>query len=193
MALELAFRIALSSDGETLTVTDRTGTYSGLQVGGFGSPNPAVTGATSATIAISKRASDGTYGDVISVDAFDDLPSSIAGTFDISATDGVDADTYADGIYKIVYTVAGSSGGTPFSTSVTRYDTLRNDIAICYQAKIADFAVCNCNCDDIKADLKCMAILMRLLCAAEACGNLEEIQKYLDKLTSVCTETNCGC
>src|SRR3972149_3726762 len=120
MALALTFRIALSSDAKTLTITDRTGAYSGLQTGGFGSPNPAVSDATSATIKIAKRNSDGTFAAEITVNVFNALPSDSAGTYDISATTGVNADTYTDGIYRFIYTVAGSSGGTPFSTNVTR-------------------------------------------------------------------------
>lgn len=195
MALALAFSIALSSDGETLTITETTGTYNGAKLGGWGSPNPATTDATTATIAISLRASDGTYGTETTVNVFDDttpLPSSIGGSTTITATQAGYDDTYADGIYKIVYTVTGSSGGTPFSTSVTRYDTLRNSIAIAYQEKTAAYAGCNCNCEDLRDQLECMALMMRLLCAAECKGVLEEIQLYLDKLTAIAAD-ECGC
>ena len=103
MALALTFRIALSSDAKTLTITDRTGAYSGLQTGGFGSPNPAVSDATSATIKIAKRNSDGTFAAEITVNVFNALPSDSAGTYDISATTGVNADTYTDGIYRFIF------------------------------------------------------------------------------------------
>lgn len=195
MALGLAFSIALSSDGETLTIADQTGTYSGTNLTGFGSPNPATTDATTATISISLRASDGSYGTETTVNVFDDttpLPSSIGGSTTITATQAGYDDTYADGIYKIVYTVTGSSGGTPFSTSVTRYDVLRNSIAVAYQTKTANYSACSCNCNDLRDNLECMALMLRLLRGAECCGQLDTIQLYLDKLTALSAE-DCGC
>ena len=192
MALGLSFKIALSSDAKTLTITDRTGAYSGLQTGGFGSPNPAVSDATSATIKIAKRNSDGTFATEITVNAFNTLPSDSGGTFDILSTLGVNAATYADGIYRLIYTVAGTSGGTPFSASVTRFDILRNNIAICYQKKTANFVACECNCEEIEKEFQCFVLYMNLLKSAECCGDLNSIQKYLDKLTELCND-DCGC
>jgi hypothetical protein len=195
MALALTFGIALSSDGETLTISETTGTYNGARLGGWGSPNPATTDATTATITISLRASDGTYGTETTVNVFDDttpLPSSIGGSTTITATQAGYDDTYADGIYKIVYTVTGTSGATPFSTSVTRYDVLRNSIAVAYQEKTAAYSACSCNCSELKENLECMALMMRLLKSAECCGKLDEIQLYLDKLTALAAD-ECGC
>ena len=194
MALSLAFRIALSSDAKTLSIKDRTGDYSGLNVGGFGSPNPAVSDATSATIKIAKRNTDGTFGTETTTNAYSTLPSNSAETtFNISATTGVNAATYADGIYRLIYTVAGSSGGVPFSTSVTRYDVLRNSIAVCYQKKAVEISDCSCSCEDIEKSFKCFSLYIRLLKAAECCGDLTLIQKYLDKLTKLCDDCGCGC
>src|SRR3990167_6151612 len=201
MALDLKFRIALSSDGETLTITETTSTYSGIYPGGWGSPNPEISDATTATIKIALRASDGTYGTETTVNVFDDatpLPSSISGTTTITGTQAGYDDTYADGIYRIIYTVTGSSGGTPFSASTTRYDVLRNSIAVCYQEKAAEYAGCGCNCSEIESNLKCISLLMSLLCreddgCAECIGNLNQIQLYLDKLAALCSEDGCGC
>lgn len=188
MALVLQFRIALSSDGKTLTITDRTGVYSGLNVGGTGSPNPAISDATSATIKIALRNADGTFGTETTTNAYSTLPSNSAGTYDIVTTAA-----RADGIYRFIYTVAGTSGGTPFSTSVTRYDVLRNSIAICYQKKAVKVATCECSCDSIEKEFKCFSLYMRLLQSAECCSDLNAIHKYLTKLTSLCSDTDCNC
>ena len=197
MALDLKFRIKLSTDGETLTIIDRTGVYSGLNTGGFGSPNAAVSDATSATIKIALRNSDGTFGTETTVNAYSTLPSNSAGEFDITATTGIGAATYSDGIYRLIYTVAGTSGGTPFSTSVTRYDVLRNSIAICYQKKATEYSASECLTEAMKKSFNEFSTYMRLLCreeggCAEGAGNLNQIQKYLTKLTSLCAD-DCGC
>lgn len=193
MALALKFGIELSSDGATLTVIDRTGIYSGTNLGGFGSPNPATTDATTATFKIAKRNSDGTFGDDVSVNVYSTFPSSISGEFDIDADDGVDADTYEDAIYRFTYTVISTSSGTPFSVSTVRYDTLRNSIAFCYQEKSLKIADCNCSCSDIEESFKCFSLYYRLLLAAECEGDLNKIQKYLDKLTELCSSGDCNC
>jgi len=191
MALALAFNIDLSSDGAILTIIDKTGAYSGLNVGGFGTPNPEISDALTATVKIAKRNADGTFGTDTTIDAYSTLPSNSAGEFDITATDGVTAATYPDGIYRFIYTVTGVSGGTAFSTSTTRYETLRNSIAVCYQEKAATLADCSCSCNDIEDSFKCFSLYMRLLKSAECCGNLNDIQKYLDKLTSMCDSNSC--
>ena len=193
MALTLAFKIELSSDAVTLTIIDKTGAYSGLNTGGFGSPNPEIADATTATIKIAKRNSDGTFGTETTVSAYSTLPSNSAGEFNISATTGIGAATYTDGIYRLIYTVTGTSGGTPFSATVTRYDTLRNSIATCYQKKAEKVASCNCACDEIEEKFKTISLFMRLLKGAEGCGNLNDIQKYLDKLTTLCDDNACNC
>lgn len=186
MALALQFKIKLSTDGKTLTIIDRTGAYSGLNVGGFSSPNPAISDATSATIKYAKRNADGSFGTETTVNVYNTLPSISADEFNI-----VSATAFPDGIYRIIYTVAGSSGGTPFSTSVTRYDVLRNSIAVCYQKKSVVVVDCSCSCDDIKKSFKCFSLYMRLLRSAECCSDLNNIDKYLIKLTDLCKDCNC--
>ena len=193
MALSLKFSINLSSDGVTLTVTDKTSAYSGINQGGYGTPNPATTDATSATFKIAKRNSDGTFATEVSTSVYSTLPSSSGGEIEIEAEDGIDEDTYTDGIYRMIYTVAGSSGGTPFSSSVTQYKVLRNSIANCYQEKSVAVSDCNCACADIESSFKCFSLYMRLLRGTEQCGNLNEIQSYLDKLTEMCDDENCNC
>ena len=192
MALELKFRIALSTDAKTLTITDRTGAYSALNIVGFGSPNPAISDATSATIKIALRNADGTFGAETTTDAYSTLPSNSAGEFAITTA------ARADGIYRFIYTVAGVSGGTPFSTSATRYDVLRNSIAICYQKKAEAYSINTCPTDAVKKSFNEFSTLLRLLRreddgCSECSGNLNQIQKYLTKLTSLCSEDGCGC
>jgi len=193
MALSLKSAISLSNDGITLSFYDKTNAYSAITVGGYGSPNQAVSDATAATVAISLRAADGTFGTATTVDVFSTLPSNSGGYFDITATVGAGTATWADGIYKFVYTVSGTSGGVAYSTSVTRYETLRNSIANCYQTKAAAIADCSCACKDIQDSFKCFSLYMRLLKSEECCGNLDGIQKYLTKLTSMCSTTDCNC
>lgn len=194
MAVSLSFNISLSSDAKTLTITDTTGQYSSTNTGGWGSFNPDLNTALTAVMQLSKRNADGTFGTTTSIDMFPTLPSDSEGAFDITATLAGQGITFSDGIYRLKYIVSGNNGGiSPYNLSITRYDTLRNSISCCGQKMAAKVATCNCNCKSIESKYREFSIFYRLLKAAECCGDLNAIQKYLDKLTEMCSDTDCGC
>lgn len=193
MAIELKICYTLSSDGVTLTATDKTGTYSALNTGGWGVPNPLVSTALTATITTSQRASDGTFGTATTADVFSTLPSAIGGSIDISATDAINSSGFADGIYKLIYQVTGVSASVPYSDTDTQYRSFHPSIDSCRQKLAADVAICSCNCIELETKFNNLSTMYRLLQAAECCGDLNSIQKYIDILTKICSDCGCGC
>lgn len=193
MAIALKFNISLTSDAKTLSIIDKTGQYSSLNTGGWGAPNYLVGTALTSTLKIAKRNSDGLYGTETTVSLFPTLPSDIGGSSDVTAVSAGQGSTYADAIYRLIYTVTGVSAGTPYSYSTTRYDVLRNSIACCYQKMEVKVSECTCNCKSIEEKFRKFSVFYRLLKGAECCGDLNAIQKYLDELTKICNHTGCGC
>lgn len=191
MANVLKVCYILSDDGAELTINDRTGQYSVLNTGGWGAPNHDISTALTATLSTSMRASDGTFGDAVVFSVFPDLPSDIGGEVDVDATDAIDSDSFADGIYKIIYTVTGDDGGTPYTLTNTQYRSFHPSIDCCVKELSAEVAVCNCSCVELEEKFRKVSVFYRLLKAAECCGDLNSIQKYIDILTKLCT--NCGC
>lgn len=193
MAIELKICYTLSSDGKTLTGTDRTGQYSALNLGGWGAPNQLIASVLVATIEIAKRNSDGTYGASTTVDVFNDLPSDTGGSIDISSSDAGQGDIFPDGVYKLIYKVTGTQAGVPFNYSVTQYKSFHPSINSCWQQLSAKSAACSCNCEEINEKFKSVTLQMRLLCAAEQKGDLNAIQQYIDFITKKCGSCGCGC
>lgn len=184
MAIVLQFKASVPTSGEKITITDCTGAYSTLNTGGWETPNPALSTALTATMAISKRATDGTWATATTVDMFDDLPSSSGGTYDILSEDGGQGGSIADGIYKLVYNVTGDSSGL-YNVSTTIYKAFTPVIDSYRQNLAKDVAVCNCACESLEAKFTCFSNYYRLLCAAKDCGDLNGILKYINILTSL--------
>ena len=192
--INLKFSISLSSDAKTFTFQDRTGFYSATNQGGWGSPNQLVGTALTATISFAKRNTDGSYGAETTVNSFPTLPSDAGKKVDISSLTALGVESTADGIYKIIYDVTGVSVSVPYHFSSTQYHAFTPNIDGCWQKKAVKVSSCECNCQSIDDDFKCITIFKRLLCAAEDCGDLNSIQKYIDKLTKMCgSDCGCGC
>lgn len=199
MSIALLPRYAVSTDGITLTVTDRTGQYSTLIPGGWdptGAANPKVIEATVAEIRIAKRNPDGTFGAETTVNVYDDLPSDDGGDIDITSTDAGQGGNFVDCVYRMTYMVQGiwtSNADTPFLVTDVRYIPIIPSICTCWQKASADFAKCQCNCDGLNDRLSKISLYMRLLDASYQCGNLNAMQQNIDILTKLCADCGCGC
>lgn len=193
MALSLKFCVTENSDCSTISVRETTGAYSAGNTGGWGAPNPTIASATSATIVISKRNTDGTYATAYdTINAYSTLPNITNVEFDITAEDvGLGEDSvFSDGIYKIVYTVSGNSGGA-YTATKTFYKVIKCTAKCCYQELADQVSTCSCGCDDLEAKFNTVSTYYRLLQGAECCANLDAIQTYLTKIQNLCGE--CGC
>lgn len=187
------FAASVPSNAETMLIADRTGTYSPLNTGGYGSPNPDVDTALTATMGVSKRETDGTWGEETSVDMYDDLPSKIGGEFEIAADDAGQGENFADAIYRLTYNVTGDDGGTLYNVSKTIYVAFTPTIDSYWQNLGKDVAACSCSCEALTEKFNCFSNYYYLLCAAKRSGDLNGIQKYIDILTALMRENNCGC
>lgn len=188
---------SVSSDAKTLTVKELTGQYSVLNLGGWdsaGTANPKSSEATVAEVRIAKRNSDGTFGVETTVNVYNTLPSDIAGSIDILSSDAGQGGSFSDGVYRFTYVVQGiwvTSGNTPFLTTKTVYVPIIPAICTCWQKKSAEFVESGCGCE--KSDIfNTISIYMNLLEKAFECQNLNDIAKFIDKLTELCNNYSCN-
>lgn len=191
MALSLGINVTQSSNRENFVFTETTGEYSASNTGGWGAPNPAYTDALTAVLSISKRNTDGTWETATDVDVYDDLPNIDGTEVSVSGEDAGFPTEIEDGIYKVVYTVTGEYSSTPFSASVTKIFMIKGGIKCCYMEKAAEYVNCNCGCDKVSKELDMIATEYRMLCSTFDCGNLDQAQMFITRLTKMCN--NCGC
>ncbi len=195
MAIALKFCVSKTADCKGFLITDVTKLYSTSNLGGWGAPNPLLNTALTATFTIELRASDGTWSTstLSPVSAFSTFPSSSSGTYTLTAQAagyGTGA-TFQDGIYRITYTVTGTSGGA-YTATTTMYYVHTCGIDCCYQQAALDACTINTCCDGTNKDLANIAYYKRLLSAASCSGDLSLIQTYLDILTATCASCS-GC
>lgn len=192
MALSLVLCALQNVDCSSVSMKDITGVYSAGNVGGWGAPNKTIADANFATISVSKRNSDGTYGTEFTIDAYPTLPNITGVLFTFTSTLLGIGTKFTDGIYKIAYTV-GNNAVSNWSSSVTIYKVFDCSAKCCYQ-KISDqVSVCSCGCDDLNEKYAQISTYYRLLQGAKQDGSLDAIQAYLDKLSRLCISCNCSC
>lgn len=121
MALELSIGIHQADNCKSFTLSDTTGAYVALtNVGGHGSPNPAIADADTATLAVTLFGSATTYTKSV----FSTLPTTTTTTeFTINNTDlGLASTaTIPDGIYLLRYTVSGGFTITAVNTGTKTF------------------------------------------------------------------------
>jgi len=191
----------LESDDQTsIDITDITGEVSVTNPEGWDntvSGSVLLTDCTAATISISKRNEDGTFTDAPNspINVYPTLPNIDETPYTITAeAAGYGTDSkFLDGIYKIVYTVANTSGVDDYEFSKTKYFALTGSIDCCYKNLSHKYCTCICNCEGVADKLNKIAIYHRLMESAKCCGNLTALQNYIDYLTAECTECGCGC
>lgn len=192
MSLVLKFFITELDNCESIKITEVTGAYdASLNSGGWGAPNPTIASATSATLLIEKRNSDGTYTAYNTIDLYNTLPNITETPFSITSDDagfGTNS-TFPDGIYRMTYTVAGSG----FSAQTIKYIVLYGQIKICFKESSLALSQCSCNCDSLEDSLVNIDFYIGQLAVAQDSGNLTWINNTLEKLTNLCTECGCGC
>lgn len=196
MALTLTAIACNNKNCSQLCITDTTGAYTSGNTGGFNAPNPTIASALTATIIISKRNSDGTFGTAYTTqNAYPTLPNTTSVQFCFTAEDcglGTDS-TFTDGVYKIVYTVTGNDG-SPYTATTTFYKAIICGVKCCYDKMADEWSNCHCGCTDLDNEFMLIATWYRLLLAAIQCGNADAIQIYINKLNKVCgTCGGCGC
>ncbi len=120
MALTLDFSVCQSENCESFDITEDTGVYSALNLGGYGAPNLLTTDVLTATVAVTAL---GESTPLATVNVYPTLPSSAEGEDTISNTDlGYSAtESIPDGVYQVLYTITGTLAVTGASVGSSTF------------------------------------------------------------------------
>ena len=195
MALSLSISFCQSDGCKTLTITDDTGEYSGLNQTGWGTPNIELADVSVATITITDPDDVAHVIDLVNdlgIDYLtataDTLEYDIANTYFGLGTD----DKITDGIYNILYSIT--------DTSLDVYTIERNIAIYCNIAcqindllkMIPEQYSCNkCNTAFINEVFECYMMYKALINAAE-CGSVSEFNNILAMLKKMINNAKYG-
>lgn len=189
MSLIIKTTTSNSSICEKINIKEETGAYSATNQGGYGVPNPLTSHVQTAKIYISKRDSTGIFSTETEIDAFGTFPSDSGANFEVDST--LYSPGFSDGIYKIRYVVAGVDGSSnAFSYESIEYVVMQCSIDCCWQK--LSLEVVTCCTPEIKDKHRRIGVLMRALEASKYGNELDNIQKIIDEITSICN-CSCGC
>lgn len=199
MALTLKDSICWGANGKYFYIYDTTGTYSALNLGGYGSPNPAIANVATATLSIWNPSTTtnlpDTTGTVSSaINLYPTLPNIVETPFTVTnALAGFGTGTFDDGIYYMTYTVTGTLSAVDFTYSVSCYQLNYHNIRCCLDQWNARVLACGCdkNSQDYQrymlAELKFQAMLNE-----ECCTHINKAAEFLTQLQKMCPR-DCGC
>lgn len=188
MALTLKYNLCVINGCTQIRFTDETGFYSTVNTGGWGTPNPALSTITSATLDITNP-----EGDTYTIDLFATslFPTDDYGlSYDIPLSEIGDPSSISDGEWIFVYTV--SDGSDEYSTTIYKYFYCNYEC--CVTQMLANLKLDTCDCCDYSKSYKNYELAwlqLEALKKAAACGdsdNFTSISKILDKL---CKNNNC--
>lgn len=194
MPIALNFCISESDDAKSFTFKETTGIYDAISnTGGWGSPNPTIASALTATVSISKLedVDKGIYTNPVSINVYPTLPNTNSTLFLITAETagfGVNS-SFIDGIYKITYNVTSSSG---LINPVTKLFGFYSNLDCCIKKASDKVSLCSCNCDELEEEINDLIFWRRLLKASDCCGNIQAIVKYIEKINTLCNSCNCN-
>lgn len=189
MALIPNFTVCPKRGCSTLIFNETTGIYDvDLNLGGYGTPNPATTDVTTWSIIVTL-----TDGTIVTITDPVGLPTSNSDLeYEITAG-ALDLDTITDGLYTIEYTV--TVGATTY-TSGTQYFLFTCNIDCCINKMFARIPSTSCECDSplMKNALYARALQLGLKANA-GCGDTAAIDDLITKLNKICgfSQSDCGC
>lgn len=199
MAITLTYRIKLAASGKYFDVYDTTGTYSSLNTGGYGTPNPLPSNATTATLEIwnplTNNLPDPTQTVSSTIDMYPTLPNYAGAPFTVTNTAaGFGTTTFKDGAYYMTYTITGTYLAVPFTYTVSCYQFFYHNIRCCLDKWNAKLLSCGCGGGNNQeheryelAELKYTAMQNEICCGhvVNAAGLLTQLQKMCPR--------DCGC
>lgn len=193
MALELKYTVTENPDRLGINISEQTGSYSSGNLGGYGSPNPALGDVVSAVFTIQKRGDTAIY----SIDPSPELPTSDstiqllvpATSFGYAANEKIE-----DGIYKVTYTVNYvDSLGNQASDFDSFYFAFTEKLKCCIRniRSATPVPTDGCNCSEEKINALASADqLLTSICELVKCDKLDRAQAVIDYLKRYC-ECNC--
>lgn len=198
MALILKNNICWAASGKYFDLYDETGTYSALNTGGYGAPNPTPSNTTTAVLQIwnptTGNLPDPTGTVSSTINLYPTLPNYVNTPFQVTNTlAGFGTSAFNDGIYYMTYTITGTLSAVPFTYSVSCYQLNYYNIRCCLDKWNARIRSCGCNqtSQDFQrymlAELKFKAMLNE-----ECCTHINKAAELLTQLQKMCPR-DCGC
>jgi hypothetical protein len=186
------------TEGCTLmTISDVTGIYDSINnTTGWGTPNPAKSSITSATIEITAPGPGqitSTGFDVTSVVVASSSSIQEFALYSLSPSDIGLSSVFSSGIYEIKYTVvAGEDTYVGYSKIIV---TCQEKCCIDKMwAAMATKAIC-CDCDEFQQFKKVLLAsdLLQLLDQAGSCMNISVVNSTINRIQRICLFNDCGC
>lgn len=196
MAIVLNFNADQSDDGKTFSIIETTGIYSASNTGGWGTPNPVIGSSLISTITLYQLtdAGTGTYNDPVVINSYPTLPNVTNTVFNFTAQQSGYGENsiFPDAIYKLIYTVTGNNG-SPYTYSKEKSFVFTHNIDCAVKLAANNVAICSCNCRPVINIYNDLMIQKRLMQAATCCGNTVQIFNYINLITNMINDLNCGC
>lgn len=183
--VNLDFDITWSDNCQKIFFTETTGAYSSDNTGGWGTPNPATSTASGASL------------DIIFAGASVYSNSSLYPTF--PNTDGTkltltpsdfSQSSLVDGLYYATYTVTGNSSGA-YTISKSKYVLITCSINCCLKNMASKVKCCSCN-STTQAWIEASAMYDAMWDAFN-CGKYNKATEIFSYLQDYCNKNSCGC
>jgi len=185
--LILKFDVCVTNNCTQIRFTDETGFYSTVNTGGWGTPNPALSSITSATLDITTPDSDTYTIDLFATTLF---PTDDYGlSYDIPLSEIGSPDSIIDGKWSFIYTV--SDGVDEYSTTIYKYFYCNKECCVTQMLANLDLSCDCCKDSDSYKKYELAWLQLQALKKAAACGdetNFTAISKIIDKL---CKNNDC--
>jgi hypothetical protein len=209
MALIPKFTVIEASGGVGATLTDKTGTYSSSNLGGYGSSNIFVAAdCTAASLVITPLNSDLTLGTSLpAINLFSlGYPSvnSTLGLTSVQFGQALVTDVIPDVVYQFVITSSFVNGEITGTFTFTFYQGFTANLICCLQTKRAKQGCCDCNGKTLtkaQQDIQLLDMIITNIAdnavdpitVLPGCQNVASMVKCLDEGTTLCSDCGCGC
>jgi len=199
MALFLKFKVKESADRLSVIFSEFTGEFSSANLGGWGSPNPAVGDAVTATVIFTRRGETTNYSFVIPA-GFPNIDPAFTGSIPYTEFGGAAGEKIPNDIWHIQYVVAfaSSSAQNDFYFSLVGglkccISQVRQTVPIPRTVSCQCRGMCICEWKEIKC-ITALGALYDSICPLVAFDKLNRTAEVISYLQRYC-DSNCksGC
>jgi hypothetical protein len=179
MSLILSSLIQLNSGNTSLTMFDNTGDYSLLNPGGYGTPNPATSDVTKATLTIDIQGYN-SYAPV-TVDITANFADLFTTGYVLTAMSALNLPVFPDGWYKFTYSIIAL--GIEYNYINT--NAFWGDVQCCVKKAVLQLSI---PVTDVKKaeQVHYLALVFDSLTSSACCSNMDSFTSKLKELKKLC-------